>query len=76
MVTRPFAKKRKTVCFGSGPEKVSRPYVNGNKLILGDGKKRRSRRSKKTRGEQKGGWAALASEALPYAVEALKSIFK
>ena len=76
MVTRLYAKKRRTVYFGSGPKKVSRPYVSGNRLILGEGKKRHSRSSEKTRGKQKGGWVALASVALPYAVEALKSISK
>ena len=42
MVTRPFAKKRRTVYFGAGPPKtVSRPYVKKGKLILGPEKKRK-----------------------------------
>ena len=77
MLTGSYSKKRRTVYFGSGPRAVSRPYVNKrNRLILGSGKKKHSRRSKKTSGKQKGGWAALACAALPYAVEAVKSIFK
>ena len=76
MVTRPYARKRGTVYFGSGPRTVSRPYVNKrNRLILGSRKKKRVRRSKKTKGKQKGGWASLAAVALPYAIDAIKEIF-
>ena len=74
MVARPYVRKRRTVYFGSGSKTVSRPCPRGDKLILGGGKKQKRRRSRKTRGKQKGGWASLVAVALPYTVDTIKSI--
>ena len=75
MVTRPYARKRQTVYFSSGTKPVSPPYVSkSGRLILGSGK--RKKRGRKTKGKQRGGWAQLEAIALPYAVDAIKSIFK
>ena len=42
MVTRPFAKKRRTIYIGAGtPKTVLRPYIKNGKLILGSGKRRK-----------------------------------
>ena len=80
MIIRLYARKRRTVgYFRSGtktrPKTLTRPYVKGNKLILGAGKKRRTRR--KTGGQQKGGFLGPLIAALaPRAVDLLSKAFR
>ena len=63
MVTRTFAKTRRTIYTGAGtPKTVSCSYVKNGKLILGSGKRRKLK--KRTVRKQKGGaWGTLAAVA-------------
>ena len=74
MITRPYARKRGTVYFGSGSRTVSRPYAMGNKLILGSGRRRNLRRTIK---KQNGGFSGpLIAAATPIAIDLLGKVFK
>ena len=54
MITGPYARKRKTVYFGSKTKPVSRSYMSkSGRLILGSGK--RKKRGRKMKGKQRGG---------------------
>ena len=79
MSTRFYAKKRKTTIFGKGSKStsVSRPYVNKrNRLMLGEGKRKRKKRGRKTVGTQKGGFLAPVATALaPIAVNLISKLF-
>ena len=70
-------KKRKRTYFGRRTTvSVSRPYVNKrNKLMLGEGKKRR--RKRKTVSKQKGSFIALILTALaPTAIDLVSKLIR
>ena len=75
MITRPYARKRGTVYFGSGSRTASCPYAKGNKFILGSGRKRR-RNLRKTIKKQKGFFGPLIAAAAPIAKDLLGKVFK
>ena len=70
-------KRRKRTYFGRGTTvSVSRPYVNKrNRLMLGEGKKRRRRR--KTVHKQNGGFIGLIVSALaPTAIDLVTKLIR
>ena len=88
MVTRPYVKKTRTNYFGFQKKKrrkrtyfgrgmtvsVSSPYVDKrNRLILGEGKRKR----KKTISKQKGGFIApIVAALVPTAIDLVKKLIR